>query len=75
MKDFLYIKKYHKVRLVVHVYNPSTQEVEVEGSQVQGQPGTQSQTPLQKERKKISYSVPRYVFEKIFLKIAKKKIN
>jgi hypothetical protein len=38
--------------VVVHTYNPSTQEVEAGGSQVQSQPGLYSKT-LSKEQEQL----------------------
>jgi hypothetical protein len=44
--------------MVVHVYNPSTGEAEVEGFQVQGHPGLCSETLSQKSKAPVLIPAP-----------------
>jgi hypothetical protein len=47
-KAVSFLRSLQKPGIVVHSYNPSTREVEAGGSQVQGQPGLQSEILFQK---------------------------
>jgi hypothetical protein len=46
--------------MVVHAYNPSTQEAEAGGSQVQRQPLLQSETMLQKQFNTFSHDKKKF---------------
>jgi hypothetical protein len=50
--DSVPLKRRVQARCDGHAYNPSTQEVEAEGSQVQDLPGLHGETLSQKKKKK-----------------------
>jgi hypothetical protein len=45
-----YIKNLKEPGMMMHAYNPSTQEAKARGSQVPGQPGLHSKTLTQKQK-------------------------